>query len=233
MKFLTRLLSSNNHQPPPSQVNPTQELVDLVAALTVTDEGPMLGNQPSKLFTSREQFQQGRAAHNPTEFNPDGVTIAAATSSISALLTAPRPTPRPRQNWRKDRDTKLAASVLGKIREAEVRLVVPLDYQEENPEAVAQMRKNLDVASQILKACTGSLDLIKKDIPEKSDALDALKVLNMRIAFIGASLPEVTTPLVYDACEFLLVVYIYHHSYCAQPISTIIQWINWILSPKC
>ncbi|KAJ7710886.1 hypothetical protein B0H17DRAFT_1190565 [Mycena rosella] len=64
---------------------------------------------------------------------------------------------------------------------------------------VAQMHAKLDAASKAVTTCQRSLEKVKKDSPEKNNALFALKALNMRITYIGSVLPpspEPTTPSV-------------------------------------
>ncbi|KAF8162226.1 hypothetical protein K438DRAFT_1776106 [Mycena galopus ATCC 62051] len=93
------------------------ELADFVTALTITNEGPSPASQPSKLFTSHEEFQTGRNRHIPAGFTPAAVTVAEATRSIAAVYAAstsapmpaaptpvsapPRPTPPPSTDWRR------------------------------------------------------------------------------------------------------------------------------------
>ncbi|KAJ7478508.1 hypothetical protein FB451DRAFT_1172840 [Mycena latifolia] len=80
-------------------------LADFIAALTLTDEGPILGTQPSKLFTSREEFQEACAAQVLTGFNADAMPIAEATTSINVLLGTPR------HGWHEGQALEIIAAV--------------------------------------------------------------------------------------------------------------------------
>ncbi|KAJ7635920.1 hypothetical protein B0H17DRAFT_1217189 [Mycena rosella] len=188
--------ASTSEQPSTAPAS-LDEVADLITALTLTDDGPDPATQPSKLFSSRAEFQELRAPHNPTAFNGDAVPLAEASWSLNAILAARCPIPHHEKTIQ-----DIIAQVRNKMHEAETSLEVPSDFQAENPTAVAHMCVKLDAASVTFKIGKKSLDKVKTDSPEKSEVLSALKVLNIRITLIGSSLPpesEPTTPLVYDA----------------------------------
>lgn len=198
------------------------ELADFVTALTITDEGPSPASQPSKLFTSREEFQTGRNRHIPAGFTPAAVTVAEATRSIAAVYAAsvstsapmpaaptpvsapPRPTPPPSTDWRRTREQKLAAATRDKIRTAAKDLDIPSTYREDDQAAVELLRGKLVAATGVFQGCKNALNQMRQESTEKAEALAELKALDARITFIGGALPpppKETTPLVYDAGE--------------------------------
>jgi hypothetical protein len=59
-------------------------LADLITAVTLTDDGPNVAEQPSKLFTSRGEFQQSRAARYATD--PYHIPISEVEHSVHTLL---------------------------------------------------------------------------------------------------------------------------------------------------
>ncbi|KAJ6513564.1 hypothetical protein C8R47DRAFT_1206880 [Mycena vitilis] len=72
-----------------SEPDSLDDINTFIAALTLTDDGPTPASQPSKLFTSRAEFQDDRSAQNPTGFNPGSITVADAASCVPALFIIP------------------------------------------------------------------------------------------------------------------------------------------------
>ncbi|KAJ6609668.1 hypothetical protein B0H10DRAFT_2193742 [Mycena sp. CBHHK59/15] len=181
-----------------------EELFDELQRVKLMVTGGDLANQPSKLFTSREEFQQSRTSHIPTGFDSNGITVADATSSISALFTASPPS-----NARDERANGLANATLQLIRDAEVSLAISPEYDETDPAAVAEMHEKLNAATAVFFNCKHTLDRIRRNVPEMAGARAALgdldtkireieermKGLDARITAFGAALP----PLPYDA----------------------------------
>lgn len=159
------------------------------------------------------------------------MTVAEATSSMAAIFAAPpatssTPPPPPppplRSNWRDERAQILAVHVREKINKTIMELRIPASYRDDDPAVVSQLRDKVEIASRVFEDCSETLNSMKKDHSEKDEALKELKVLDMRINFIGASLPpppEVTTPLVYDACESLLAYFNSLRSSCEAYVS--------------
>ncbi|KAF8172377.1 hypothetical protein K438DRAFT_1772736 [Mycena galopus ATCC 62051] len=178
-----------------------ERLADYVTALTLTDEGPIPANQPSKFFTSRTEFQENHA--DIPSFDTSAVTAVEAMSSISAIF---EPTP---SNWRDDRAAELTSQIGKQIREAEETLAIPAQYDDANPAAVAEMHEKLNAAARTFFNCKASLDGIQRIVANSADARAALeglyekiqsvetelKMLDAKITVIGAAL----LPLVYDA----------------------------------
>ncbi|KAJ7916785.1 hypothetical protein B0H13DRAFT_2323076 [Mycena leptocephala] len=169
---LTDLLASLKF----GESNEIEQLADFVTGLTIVDNGPDLANQPSKLFTPREEFQQSRTSHIPTGFDPTGITAADATSSISALFTASPPS-----NAHDERVTGLANATLQLIRDAEASLAISLEYDETDPTAVAEMHEKLNAATAVFFNCKHTLDKIRRNVPEMAGARAALGDLDMKI----------------------------------------------------
>ncbi|KAJ7142553.1 hypothetical protein C8R44DRAFT_725895 [Mycena epipterygia] len=140
------------------------ELADYVMALALTDDGSIPTNQPSPLFTSPMQFQESRASHIPTGFDPNRVTVADARSSIAALFTATPPS-----NWRDDRAANLAREVGEKIRETEASITIPPNPDFANPG-------------------TDSLDKIRRVVPEEDNARVSLEALGEKIKELDSKL---------------------------------------------
>ncbi|KAF8205191.1 hypothetical protein K438DRAFT_1757180 [Mycena galopus ATCC 62051] len=129
-------------------------------------------------------------------------------SSISAIF---EPTPL---NWCDDRAAELTSQIGKQISEAEETLVIPAQYDDTNPAAVAEMHKKLNAATQIFFNCKASLDGIQRIVANSADARAALeglyekiqsvetklRMLDTKITIIGAAL----LPLVYDASEVLI-----------------------------
>ncbi|KAJ7871689.1 hypothetical protein B0H14DRAFT_3439399 [Mycena olivaceomarginata] len=63
---------------------PMDELSDLIIGLSLTDPGPNVRQQPSKLFSTRDEFQDLHAPHIPTSSN--AVPLSVAQESIQADL---------------------------------------------------------------------------------------------------------------------------------------------------
>ncbi|KAJ7166526.1 hypothetical protein C8R43DRAFT_946074 [Mycena crocata] len=204
LEALERKDIAENEQPP-SQLS-AFEMGDLLTALTMTDEGPNLASQPSKLFTSRQEFQEDRASHIPAEFNAAAVSLSEASRSIQAIYNARRSVPARREPRNTRLDIEVAVEVQRRASEAEASLAVSVDFDPDNPVAVAQLRELVEAASTVFRTCKRSLEKTKSDSDEKKRALEAVKTLNMKIDFIGSTLPEETTPLFYDACMLFLII---------------------------
>ncbi|KAJ6467980.1 hypothetical protein C8R47DRAFT_1223476 [Mycena vitilis] len=74
-----------------SEPDSLDDISTFIAALTLTGDGPTPASQPSKLFTSRAEFQDDRCAQIPTAFNPGSITVADAASCVPALFITPPP----------------------------------------------------------------------------------------------------------------------------------------------
>ncbi|KAJ7150556.1 hypothetical protein C8R43DRAFT_951521 [Mycena crocata] len=88
----------------------------------------------------------------------------------------------------------LLAVEVSKCPEAGIRsgLAVSVDFDPDNPVAVAQFRELVEAASAVFRTCKRSLEKTTSDSDEKKRALEAVKTLNMymKIDFIGSTLPE-------------------------------------------
>ncbi|KAJ7658217.1 hypothetical protein DFH06DRAFT_1327507 [Mycena polygramma] len=98
-----------------SEPDSLDDISTFIAALTLTDNGPTPASQPSKLFTSRAEFQDDRSAQNPTGFNPGSITVADAASCVSALLTTPPPPSSTREGDAMSADSGVRWSELGRL----------------------------------------------------------------------------------------------------------------------
>ncbi|KAJ7162690.1 hypothetical protein C8R43DRAFT_947177 [Mycena crocata] len=168
-------------------------LGDLAAALTITDSGPDIPSQPSKLWTSRSQFQDSRAPQNPTSLNP--IPISEAFNSIHAIShTQPK-----KSVWREHAQNVMAV-VAGNVERSisTLEAVATAHFDVTNADHVAEMREKVDEAAIVALSAAKSLERLK-ECPEKAAVADSLCMLEARIDVIGACLPAETTPLFYDA----------------------------------
>ncbi|KAJ6579909.1 hypothetical protein B0H10DRAFT_2341830 [Mycena sp. CBHHK59/15] len=205
-------------------------LADMVTVLALTDEGPNPSHQPSKLFSNRDEFQELHAPNIPVGFNP--IPISEANASIASILRAPlstpqpllptlsvpsplpsQPTPRRAANRWVKRDKDLIAEIERQVLEAEDGLVVPETFDPGDADAVASIRLALDTAARAMASAGKSLKGVKKESRLRADVVSKIRLLDMRIAFIGAALPPAppeTAPLPYDAgTSSLKILYIY------------------------
>ncbi|KAJ6626393.1 hypothetical protein B0H10DRAFT_1941949 [Mycena sp. CBHHK59/15] len=204
------------------QSHSIEGLADLVVALALTDEGPDISQQPSKLFSTRNEFQELRAPNIPTGFNP--ISISEANISIASLLGAPALSPQPLrpiplvppppnpcklESRFVKRDQELLAEIERQVLAAENSLVIPETFYQGNADDVALIRLALAGAARAVASASKSLKGVKKESQWRAEVLAKVKALDMRIVFIGATLPPPpaeTAPLLYDAVRLLIIL---------------------------
>ena len=164
--------------------------------MVITDSGPDAHRQPSKLWTPRSEFQEIREAHNPVSFNPISMTEAFQSVNAIAAESLKKPVC-------KERSENLLAAVGKKVQAATKTLDVGTYFDMDNTEHAVEMWGKVDEAALVAISAAKSIARLP-DSSDKTNVISALKALEIRIDFIGASLPPDTTPFVYDAGELLL-----------------------------
>ncbi|KAJ7175074.1 hypothetical protein C8R43DRAFT_943346 [Mycena crocata] len=150
-------------------------LGDLAAALTITDSGPDITSQPSKLWTSRSQFQDSRAPQNPTSLNP--IPISEAFNSIHAISHT-----QPKKSVWRERAQNVMAVVAGNVERSisTLEAVATAHFDVTNADHVAEMREKVDEAAIVALSAAKSLERLK-ECPEKVAVADSLRMLEARI----------------------------------------------------
>ncbi|KAJ7738839.1 hypothetical protein DFH07DRAFT_965938 [Mycena maculata] len=165
---------------------------DLLAALTLTDSGPDISRQPSKLWTPRSEFQEIRALHHPVSFAPLG--LEEANRSVQAVVAdLPK-----RIDKVATRRQNIQNEIKKQLSDAKKTLDVAENFDMENDQQLAAMRSRLRSAFETSMSVEESLKHIK-DSPQKADLAAELRGLEIKINFVGSVLPPETTPLPYDA----------------------------------
>lgn len=172
------------------------DLSDLVTMMALTDSGPNVAEQPSKLWTTRTEFQRSRAPHNPTAIHP--IPITEAQRSLRTIINSARPVC-------KERKQNLIAAVGQRVQAATVTLAVPSLFDMENAEHVIEMRAKVDEAALVAMSARKSLERVE-DSSEKTAVISSLRALETRIDFIGSTLPPETAPFLFDSCKFLILI---------------------------
>ena len=169
---------------------------DLLAALTLTDSGPDVAQQPSKLWTSRSEFQEIRAPRHPASFAPLG--LQEANRSVQAIVADP---PK-RVDKVATRRQNIQGELQKQLSDAKKNLDVAESFDMNNDGHLAEIRSKLRSALQLSISVEESLKPMP-DSPQKADLVAQLRVLEMKINFVGSVLPPETTRLPYDACMSL------------------------------
>ncbi|KAJ7702635.1 hypothetical protein B0H17DRAFT_1194528 [Mycena rosella] len=205
-------LAQQSQPPPPPQESsrlPDEEadvLADLVTGLALTDDGPNVREQPSKLFTTRNEFQEFRAPEIPSSF--DSIPIEEAQASFRSLLASSMP-----QGFNSlSRNVTLLVEVQSQVQTAfnSLRLTEELFVGNSHDDSI---RLALDAATQILVSAGRLMRSVKNSksaevIRLRDEILPELRQLDQIIDVIGAYLPKPaipdTAPLPYDAAHLLV-----------------------------
>ncbi|KAF7335607.1 hypothetical protein MVEN_02215300 [Mycena venus] len=177
-------------------------LAGLVTGITLTDPGPNVREQPSKLFTTRETFQELRATDLPT-FNP--VPLPEVTDGFQRLLrSAKHPGMRS-----VERNKDLLVDILQQVQTARMSLdSIDVLYAENDDHR--SMRLAVDAATEVVISSGKRLGSVKTPngdlVRLKDEVLAELRELDQRIDCLGALLPKEvaiteTAPLPYDAAH--------------------------------
>ncbi|KAJ7112192.1 hypothetical protein C8R44DRAFT_741898 [Mycena epipterygia] len=172
-------------------VSDIDNLVDVFTGLVVTDDGPDLrGQQHSKLFSSREDFQDS-LPDVPLVFQP--TSPSEAISSIQLLVnSAPMRTVPP---TRKERRESTLTDILGRIRTAQTSLDLVYELYATNSDHDST-RLALDAAAETVVAAGKLLRSVKaskndeelaklwNDVHAEAVALDKL------VDCVGAIIPK-------------------------------------------
>ncbi|KAJ7819315.1 hypothetical protein B0H13DRAFT_2378458 [Mycena leptocephala] len=178
------------------------ELADLMTGITLTDPGPNVREQPSKLFSTRDEFQDMRAASIPTSFDP--VPFSVAQDSINAVLRSESRYPGMSSLIRNE-------DLLRAIRDRN-------DHHH-------SMHLAVDAATQIVLSEAPRLRTVKTSKAEglallRDEVYEELRELDQRVEVLGALLPKEdtlteTAPLRYDAAHI--------HANPVERLSTVAQ----------
>ncbi|KAJ7143043.1 hypothetical protein C8R44DRAFT_866290 [Mycena epipterygia] len=163
------------------------DLADWMTMLVMTDAGPDSYQQPSKLFTPREEFQEMRAPELPDAFHP--IPLSEASRSIQTLLAHQMP-----------EDVQASLQSLD------------VSFDKGKPEEVAAMRICLDAAANVVTAAGESLKNLASNYHLKElrgSVVADVQVLDQHIDVMSARLPRVpgtpdAGPMRYSAVHLFL-----------------------------
>jgi hypothetical protein len=204
-------------------VEPPSEMADLessVFALTLTDDGPDHNGQPSRLWSSRADFQEGNSQRHVLS-DPSTNDILAAferlslsqphsnqpSSSHASVATGPihaaspvsvqqRTMQKKEKNKRTTTALQVLASIETKVEACRTKLTaVPT---KEVLTRVKSTLAELRSALECIKRHTPTIDTRKQGISLRLDALEA------RLTEWRLIIPESNTPITYDSGELLL-----------------------------
>ncbi|KAJ7149006.1 hypothetical protein C8R43DRAFT_952250 [Mycena crocata] len=178
-------------------------LADIVTAVTFTDDGPRVREQPSKLFSSREDFQDLYAADIP--ICPAPIPLSEATPGVYSFVgSAIRPGMR---------STERNEDVLHRIQkqvQMARKTLDDIDLLYAQNDHHQSMRLAVDAAAAVVTSsglhlksvqmAKGGSELLRF----RDEVLEELRELDHRVDYLGALLPDEraateTTPLLYDA----------------------------------
>jgi hypothetical protein len=201
-------------QPAPALASQSvDKLADLITGITLTDNGPDVHGQPSKLFSSRGNFQDSRAADIPISFNP--IPLAEAQHSFEALLGSAKPGIRS-----VERNEDLLTEIRTLVRTTRQSLVDIEELFAGNDDYYS-LRLALETATEVVVSSGIRLSTVKSSKEElvrlRDDILSELRELDQHIDYLGALLPKEvaiteTMPLRYDAGKPFRLVYIFLRS---------------------
>lgn len=171
----------------------------MVTALILTDDGPNLGQQPSKLFSPRDEFQDMRAADIPDTFR----SIPASEMRQSLTAVAHQiPVPLHKTKGKNvlletQKEVRAALETLG------------AEFDTENLDEVADMRARLDAAGNVVNSAAASVKNLPGNVHLKelrAIVVSDIQVLDRHIDVVSARLPRVpekpdNAPMRYNAGE--------------------------------
>ncbi|KAJ6565161.1 hypothetical protein DFH09DRAFT_1081824 [Mycena vulgaris] len=205
MTRLTLNDSGPNQQPSePSDSETDHGLPDMMTALILTDDGPNPHQQPSKLFSPRDEFQEMRAPNIPDNLRP--IPLAQASRSITTLLTHRMPVSR-----KKNKGKDILIAIREEVQAALTSL--DLDVHLERPEEVAAMHSTLDAAASAVVAAGESLQNLAGNYHLKElrdEVVSEVQVLDRHIDVVSARLPPLpdtpnTGPMQCSAADLDLI----------------------------
>ncbi|KAF8145072.1 hypothetical protein K438DRAFT_1782294 [Mycena galopus ATCC 62051] len=173
------------------------EQADLLAALTLTDSGPDIAQQPSKLWTPRSQFQDIRAPCHPVSFAPLG--LEEVNCSVQAIVA----NPPQRVDKVATRRQNIQDELKKQLSDTQKDLDMSESFDVGNAGHLVEMHSKLGSALQTSISVEKSLNPMP-DSPQKANLVAQLRVLEIKINFVGSVLPPETTPLPYDTSQIFV-----------------------------
>ncbi|KAF8184600.1 hypothetical protein K438DRAFT_1766288 [Mycena galopus ATCC 62051] len=153
-----------------------ENAADLLAALTLTDSGPDIAQQPSKLWTPRSQFQDIRALRHPVSFAPLG--LEEANRSVQAIVA----NPSQRVDKVATRRQNIQDELKKQLSDTQKDLDVSESFDVGNAGHLVEMRSKLGSALQTSISVEKSLNPMP-DSPQKANLVAQLRVLEIKINF--------------------------------------------------
>ena len=183
-------------------------LSDLLMGIVLTDDGPNPREQPSKFFTTREEFQDLGAGSIPTSVNP--VPFSVAQPSFYSVLHSTQ-----YMGWRSvPRNEQLLTDIRTQVRVARDSLDGIDQLYAENNDHLS-MSLAVEAATEVVTSSARRLRSVTTSAGDalaqlKNEVLMELRELDMRIDALGAMLPRITerAPLRYNSCK---PVYLFIH----------------------
>ncbi|KAJ6602954.1 hypothetical protein B0H10DRAFT_1958024 [Mycena sp. CBHHK59/15] len=165
-----------------------EQLADLITGLSLTDDGPNVRQQPSKLFSTRDDFQELRSSQIPSSFHP--IPLSEATSSIQSLLGShahPKIASVPR-------DEDVLNGIRSQVEIAQKNLSLVEGLYEDNYDLIS-LSMALDTASEIVISAGKLLRSVTTSkspdfLALKKEVLSEVQVLDRHIDVIGAYMPK-------------------------------------------
>jgi hypothetical protein len=198
--------------------------------MTLTDDGPDIANQPSRLWCSREQFQEKREPHIPvsrygpgaTQQDPQAAmpTIQAMRASIETLShvatpptaaqTSSRNIPRPDLSLLASPTPQHDRNAISELTGLRTRCEqVTKRLLDNSMEDVHEIHDQLRSARDLLESATQSAAATKRNadsvLDEKKELLESLKRLRYAAQIIESSLPPDTRPISVDTSKRIIL----------------------------
>lgn len=197
-------LEQSGHVQSQTSVSSADQLADLVIGLSLTETSPAIPQQSSKLFSTRDEFQDLHASEIPGSFS--SIPISEANASIQTVMRS--------STYPGFKSIERNTTTLEEIRErmAVARATVDSvellygDNQDSN-----SLRLTYDVAGEVVVTCGNLLKSVdtrkSQELAQlKDEVLSELRVLDKRIDLLGSWLPKdssVKTPLEYKAGKII------------------------------
>ncbi|RDB18859.1 hypothetical protein Hypma_014527 [Hypsizygus marmoreus] len=189
-----------------TQVNEDASVATLMTALTLTDDGPLITKQHSKLWSSSSEFHQSFGQNIPVTMG--GVPMNDVQSSIQAILsesvhiTPPPPRPSPavpcsatftRPGASANAWARKAEGVITAV-EVEARTIgETLIFDEDKRPSNDMLRMLLANAAKFVDSAGKSLASVKNQTPavldHKKKVIAMLRSIDSRISQLGAIVP--------------------------------------------
>ncbi|KAJ7752487.1 hypothetical protein DFH07DRAFT_774426 [Mycena maculata] len=162
------------------------DLAHKVFALALTDDGPDIRQQPSKLFSTRDKFQELRAPEIPSSFAP--IPVSEATRSVQSLLKDS--TSYPGYNS-VERKKEILLDIQSRVLNTQKTLSLTETLYNESGDAYS-IRLALDAAAGIVASDVRLLNSVKTSGNAelnklRVEVMEAVRALDQLVDYIGST----------------------------------------------